>query len=383
MKKISTRILCWCNNPEEGAIDQARNIENHPCLSGNICLMPDTHQGYGMPIGGVVALKNAVSPNMVGVDIGCGIIAVRTSLTEISTEELKRIMGYVRSSVPVGKNHQLEAQKDVLFQDLTLWDLPVCGQEIGSAKKQLGTLGGGNHFIEIQKGDDGRIWFMIHTGSRNLGYKVANHYNNIAKQLCSQWRQDDVVKNDLAFLPVGTEAFVDYLKEMDICLKFAYANRIKISEKIKEAFEIVFFDISFSDAINIHHNYASLENHYDGNVYVHRKGAVLARKGTIGIIAGSQGTSSYIVEGLGSKSSLQSCSHGAGRTMSRTKAQENLNLEEEIRILNEKGVIHNIRNKKDLDEAPSAYKDIDIVMNEQSDLVKILVKLTPLAVVKG
>lgn len=384
------KILCWCKNPEDGAIKQAENILKHPCLVGNVCLMPDTHEGYGMPIGGVVALENAICPNMVGVDIGCGMLAVKTSLTEITTDELKKVLGGskenkagIRSNIPVGFDHHKKNQEHSIFEEERWEHTTICKQEFNSAKKQLGTLGGGNHFIEIQKGDDNHIWFMIHSGSRNLGYKVANHYNEIAKKLCTMWKQDEVVQNDLAFLPAGDKYFGEYLKEMKLCLDFAYANRQKMSEIIKNEFIRVFPNVEFIEEINIHHNYASIENHYGKNVWVHRKGATLARENTIGIIPGSQGTNSYIVQGLGNPKSLCSCSHGAGRKMSRKKAIENLDLAEEQAILDSRGILHSLRYKSSLDEAPSAYKDIDTVMEEQKDLVKILVKLEPLAVVKG
>ena len=390
MKKIDKSILCWCNNPEQEALKQAKNISKHPCLVGNVCLMPDTHAGYGMPIGGVVALKNAVCPNMVGVDIGCGMLAVKTSLTDITQEQLKSILGGskeykggIKSNIPVGFNHHKKEQEHEIFND-DRWELTeICKQELNSAKKQLGTLGGGNHFIEIQKGDDNHIWFMIHSGSRNLGYKVANYYNKIAETLCFLWKQDEVIKNELAFLPKGTKEFDNYLLEMNLSLDFAYANRQKMSDIIKNEFIRVFPDVEFINEINIHHNYAAIEHHYSQDVYVHRKGATLARENTIGIIPGSQGTHSYIVKGLGNKASLCSCSHGAGRKMSRKKAVETLNLQTEQKILDDKNILHSLRGKQYLDEAPSAYKDINTVMEEQKDLVKIITKLTPLAVVKG
>ena len=383
-------ILCWSNTPEDEAIRQAQNIEKHPWLVGNVCLMPDTHAGFGMPIGGVVALENAVCPNMTGVDAGCGMLAVKTSLTNIALNELKSILGGskenkggIRARIPVGFNHHKQDQEHHIFEDERWNTTFICNQEFESAKKQLGTLGGGNHFIEIQKGNDGHIWFMIHSGSRNLGYKVCKHYNEIAKELCTRWKQTEIVENDLAVLPRGTKEFDDYLSEMNLCLDFAYANRQKMSEVIKEEFIKVFPNVEFVQEINIHHNYASLENHFGRNVWVHRKGATLARENTIGIIPGSQGTSSYIVQGLGNPKSLCSCSHGAGRKMSRKKAVENLDLATEQAIQDSKGILHSLRCKNSLDEAPSAYKDIDTVMEEQKDLVKILVKLEPLAVVKG
>lgn len=388
MQKIKENILSWCNNPESESIKQAENLSKHPCLIGNVCLMPDTHCGYGMPIGGVVALKDAVSPNMVGVDVGCGMLAIKTSLTGISKEQLNQLLGGseeykggIKSNIPTGFNHHKEEQEHKIFNTGRWGFNKICFEEYSSAKKQLGTLGGGNHFIEIQKGDDDHIWFMIHSGSRNLGYKVAKYYNEIAEKLCKRWHQNEVVKNELAFLPKNTQEFEDYISEMTLCLDFAFANRQKMSELIQKEFKRVFNDIEFLDEINIHHNYANLENHYGQNVWVHRKGATLARENTIGIIPGSQGTSSYIVKGLGNPASLFSCSHGAGRKMSRKKAKETLSLDNENEIMG--NIIHNIHSKDQLDEAPSAYKNIDTVMKEQKDLVEILVKLKPLAVIKG
>lgn len=385
MKKLSDNILCWCENPEQGAVNQAINISHHPWLIGNVCLMPDTHEGYGMPIGGVAALYNAICPNMVGVDIGCGMLAVKTNLKveEVNIENLKKIMGKIRERVPVGFNHHSTQQLSPVFADETWNNTVVCLREFQSARYQIGTLGGGNHFIEIQKDENDNVWFMIHSGSRNLGKKVADFYNHQAIDMCNYWKHSEIVKNELAVLPLETAQAQAYLKEMNICLQFAYENRMLMAQRIMDSFADVLPNFNNMQMINIHHNYAAIEHHYGKDVWVHRKGATLAREGTIGIIPGSQGTCSYIVEGLGNEASLCSCSHGAGRKMSRIKAKQILTVEEEAKRLDDLGIIHSIRNVNDLDEAPSAYKDIDTVMEEQNDLVKILVKLTPLGVVKG
>ncbi len=383
MDKITKNILSWCKDLDENTLAQAKNIANHPCLIGNVCLMPDAHLGMGMPIGGVVAFKNAVSPNMVGVDIGCGMLAVKTSLTTISTDSLKSILSSIRQNIPLGMKHHQTPQAHPLFDREEWQQTTICAQEWQSAQNQLGTLGGGNHFIEIQSGDDGHIWIMIHSGSRNLGYKVAKHYDALAQDLCKQWFHNQVVDDKLAFLPKGTTEFDDYLREMNLCLEFAYANRQAMLHHIKNAFLEVEPQVEFQSEINIHHNYVALENHYNQNVWVHRKGATLANTNTIGIIPGSQGTSSYIVQGKGSRASLHSCSHGAGRVLSRTQAIAQLDFEEEKALLDKQGILHGLRNRNDLEEAARAYKDIDMVMENQKDLVEILVKLRPLAVVKG
>lgn len=396
MKVIATErrpIKMFLEDIEEGALDQAKNLANLPFVYKHIAIMPDSHQGYGMPIGAVMATKGVVIPNAVGVDIGCGMCAVKTSLTEIDTETLKKLMGEIRKVVPVGFNKHKEPQEKEFNETIYLTDSnlleidSVVSKEFGNAMHSIGTLGGGNHFIEIQKGDDGHIWIMIHSGSRNLGLKVANHYNKLAKELNEKWHSSVPKEHDLAFLPLNSKEGKMYLEEMNYCIKFAYANRELMMNRIKDCFMKV-FDISRNglwmdkEMINIAHNYASMESHGD-NVMVHRKGATLAREDTIGIIPGSQGTSSYIVKGKGNKESFTSCSHGAGRVMGRKQAQKTLNLEDEIKKLDDLGVIHSIRSKNDLDESVSCYKNIDTVMENQKDLVEILVKLRPLAVIKG
>lgn len=392
-------IKSWCEDPEEGALQQALNLSNLPFAFKHVALMPDTHQGYGMPIGGVLATKDVIIPQAVGVDVGCGMCAVKTSLTEIDTETLKKIMGGskehhggIRTVIPVGFNRHSKDQDESFMPDIAeylILDIPICSSEYLASLKQIGTLGGGNHFIEIQKGDDGHIWIMIHSGSRNLGYKVANHYNEIAKKLNEKYFSSVPKKFDLAFLPVDSEEGQAYIREMNYCVNFAFANRKLMMDRILEEFRRVIlgnsvsFDLWFDPMINIAHNYAALEHHFNEDVWVHRKGATLARENTIGIIPGSQGTSSYIVKGRGNPESFMSCSHGAGRKMSRTKAIETLDLEAEKKMMDEMGIIHSIRNKRDLDESASAYKDIDLVMAEQVDLVEQIVRLRPLAVIKG
>ena len=378
-------IKSWCENPEEGAIAQAKNLARLPFAFRQICLMPDTHVGYGMPIGGVMATQNVVVPYAVGVDIGCGMCAVRTSLTDISIEDLKLILKGIRKVIPVGFNKHAgySYQEYVLMPPSPCLENPVVDREFGNALVSLGTLGGGNHFVEIQKGD-GNIWIMIHSGSRNLGKQVADFYNKKAIEINERYFSRVPKAWQLAFLPVDSEEGQNYIAEMQYCVDFAFANRSLMMERIKACFNEGIDDhVEFGDMINIAHNYARLENHFGKNVWIHRKGATSARLGEIGIIPGSQGTSSYIVEGLGNPESFMSCSHGAGRKMGRKEAERTLNLEEEQKLLDDKGILHSVRGVHDLDEANGAYKDIDIVMEEQKDLVKIITRLSPLAVIKG
>jgi len=380
-------IKMWLENIETGALEQARNLASLPFAFKHIAIMPDSHQGYGMPIGGVLATKDVIIPNAVGVDIGCGMCAVKTGLTNIDAEILKRILGEIRGVVPVGFERHKEKQNEDLMPNVGLHpigSMPIKEQEYYSALKQIGTLGGGNHFIEIQKGSDGHIWIMIHSGSRNLGKQVADHYNKTAKELNAKWQSSIPKEYDLAFLPIDTEEGRAYIREMNYCVEFALANRKLMMRRCLEAFENVFgYPLAYEPIINIAHNYARMENHFGENVMIHRKGATLATKDTIGIIPGSQGTKSYIVRGKGNPESFNSCSHGAGRKMGRKEAERSLDLETEVKRLNDLGVLHAIRGKKDLDEAPGAYKSIDEVMKNQEDLVEILVELTPLAVIKG
>jgi tRNA-splicing ligase RtcB len=373
-------VKLWIDNIEDGAMAQTRNLANLPFAFRHVAIMPDAHQGYGMPIGGVLATIGAVIPNAVGVDIGCGMLAAPTSLTVADLPPLRDVMGRIRELVPVGFAHQAKEQPEELMPHLD--PLPVVSRQYVSALKQLGTLGGGNHFIEVQADPTGRVWIMIHSGSRNLGKQVADHYNKVAVELNALWLSEVPKAHELAFLPLETDEAQAYLAEMQYCVDFALANRQLMLERIVEAFGAGQITDE-TEIINIAHNYAAMENHFGKNVLVHRKGATKAYEGQLGIIPGSQGTASYIVGGLGNPESFKSCSHGAGRAMGRKDAKRRLNLEDEVAKLDRQGIIHGIRNVADLDEAAGAYKDIDEVMRQQADLVEIVTALRPLAVVKG
>ncbi len=370
-------IKLWLNDIEEGALQQARNLANLPFIHKWVAIMPDSHQGYGMPIGGVIAADGVIIPNAVGVDIGCGMGAVKTSTSGIDTDTLKLIMGRVHEAIPVGFNHHADAQDWEGFDRAP--DLKIIQQELNSARKQLGTLGGGNHFIEFQQDEAGTLWVMLHSGSRNFGLKAANVYHKQAQVLCERWHVS-LPDKDLAFLPIIDQAGHDYYAAMSFCLDFAQASRDHMMQAVMGIVSEVTGG-SEVDRVNIHHNYASMENHFGKNVWVHRKGATRVQAGERGIIPGSMGSSSYIVEGLGNPDSFHSCSHGAGRKMGRKDAGRRLNLEEEQAKM--AGIVHGLRNASDLDEAPGAYKDIDQVMENQTDLVKIAVRLKPLGSIKG
>lgn len=404
MKKIEPLnaklpILSWCDDLDPIAQEQATNLANHPVVVGHVALMPDCHAGYGMPIGGVIACKNAVIPNAVGVDIGCGMAAVQTDIQhEVSKEELRDIINRIKDRIPMGEGHAhkepqkwngIEIMTNCMFHtphphgwfDTKMWDL---------AKRNLGTLGGGNHFIEIQKGSDGYLWLMLHSGSRNLGYQIAKYYNDVAKKLNDKW-YSAVPSNDLAFLPADSQEGQDYIDDMNFALSYAQENRKRMMEIVQECvWEVIPHGVT--EEINIHHNYAALEHHLGKNLWVHRKGATSARDGQFGIIPGAMGSYSYIVEGKGLPSSFMSCSHGAGRTMSRTKASATLereNCDEAMKGIVWDGFKKRRGRKKqedpkyDLSESQYAYKDISSVMEAQTDLVKKVVELRTLAVLKG
>lgn len=376
-------IKLWLNDIEDGALEQAKNLARLPFAFKWVSIMPDAHQGYGMPIGGVLATRQVVIPNAVGVDIGCGVRAVRSSLTDFpdGTKDVKAIIGRIREEIPVGFAHRTRALPWTGFDAMP--NVPVVEEQAKSARLQLGTLGGGNHFIEIQKGSDGHIWLMLHSGSRNFGLQIAKEYHRIAQELCERWFSD-IPHPDLAFLPIDSLEGAQYLSAMNFALDFARENRRAMMWIIKDIVsDWGSRDITFGDDIDVHHNYACLEYHFGHNVMVHRKGAISARRGQPGIIPGSQGTKSYIVGGLGSPDSFTSCSHGAGRKIGRKEAQRALSLDDEKYKLDAQGIVHSIRNVSDLDEAPGAYKDIDAVMENQKDLVDIVVELAPLGVVKA
>ena len=390
MKQVITSekqpIKLWLDDIEEGSLAQAQNLANLPFIFKHVAVMPDAHLGYGMPIGGVMASEEMVIPNAVGVDIGCGMCAVKTSLTSISTEKLKLVLGGIRNTIPLGFKHHNKKQHSSLMpkvQSGRIEDLPLVSREYSNARTQLGTLGGGNHFIEIQKGNDGHVWLMIHSGSRNIGFKVANYYNRLAIDLNRRWGSTIPYKWQLAFLPINDGSGRIYLQEMQYCVDFAYANRKLMMERVKDALIAVVQPVTFEPMINIAHNYAAMETHFHKDVMVHRKGATSARKGEIGIIPGSQGSPSYIVRGKGERESFQSCSHGAGRKMGRKQAKRQLDLEHEQKLLEDLGILHSVCSKRDLDEASGAYKNIDEVIENQLDLIEVLIELRPLAVIKG
>lgn len=370
-------IKSWASDIEEGALIQAKNLAELAFAFKHIAIMPDVHEGYGMPIGGVLACKGMIIPNAVGVDIGCGLMAIKTDIREINRDDIKKLVNTAYKLIPSGFRHHKKPQ---------LWDgfknapeTKIFKQELESAKRQIGSLGGGNHFCSIEQGSDGQIWLMIHSGSRNLGYKVANYYNEIAKKINEKTCL--VPKNfDLSPLDMALKEGREYFDAMNYCLEFAKANREMLFHQFYGIFQELSGSKEILQKIDIHHNYASMESHFGEEVIVHRKGATRARQSELGIIPGSMGTPSYIVEGLGNTESFMSCSHGCGRVMGRKQA--NRTFTEEMANKAMEGIYYKDW-KGDYAEAPMAYKDIEEIMENQKELVKALVKLTPLGVMKG
>ncbi|WP_035588385.1 RtcB family protein [Hippea jasoniae] len=379
-------IKLWTEKIEEGALKQAINLSNLPFAFSHIAIMPDVHEGFGMPIGAVAAFEDVVIPHAVGVDIGCGMHAIKTILTEIDKRSLQAIVKLIKGTIPVGfEKHKTAQNKDLMPKQKSKLNRSfICFKEYDNALYSLGTLGGGNHFIEIQKGSDGFIWIMIHSGSRNLGKQIADHYNNIAKKINEKAGYPIPPSWELAYLETNSLEGQSYLEEMHFAIEYAKSNRKLMANRIVDIFEMVLSKKDIVDKeYDVIHNYASYEKHFSKKVWVHRKGAIRAFEGDICIIPGSQGSKSYIATGKGNPDSFKSSSHGAGRVLSRHKARKNLSLTEEIKKLNKMGIIHSLKSKRDLDEAPSAYKDISEVINNQLDLIEPVVELTPLAVIKG
>lgn len=386
---------------EQDCLTQAYHLSMLPFAAKHIALMPDTHSGYGMPIGGVLAADGVIIPNAVGVDIGCGMCYFGTNipvkiLKETSTPSgalLQMVIGTIMRNIPVGFSHHKKPQPCHALDNAKISELTGIDElmpEIDAGYYQVGTLGGGNHFIEIQEDQDGYVAVMLHSGSRNFGYKICKYFNNKAKELNKKWFSSVPPEWDLAFLPVDSDEGQQYIAWMNLALEFASENRDRMLRKVREIlYGLVkkytgFTGIEETPVVNCHHNYAALEHFNGKNLWIHRKGAIRARVGDVGIIPGAMGSKSYIVRGLGNPESFNSCSHGAGRNSSRKKAKEIYDVQSVIEDLKCRGVVVG-KNKKDdiTEECRWAYKDIDYVMSQQTDLVQVIKELNTIGVVKG
>lgn len=384
-------IYLYLKELEPGAREQAEWCARLPHAFHHLALMPDAHQGYAMPVGGVMAMKGAVMPNAVGVDIGCGMVAARTSMTvRDAGGNLEKLAQEILYRIPVGFDWHKQPQEGEVLDRILLKGkmksklkerMPVVAERSDEARYQLGTLGGGNHFIELQADEEGFLWVMLHSGSRNVGLQIANHYHNLAKQYCSS--QGLGLPRDYAFLPLHLPEADQYLAEMQWAMDFAMQNRLHMLEDIFDVMRKV-FGIAVRETLQVrtHHNYAAWETHFGERVLVHRKGAVRAVEGELVTIPGSMGTSSYIGRGKGYPASFQSCSHGAGRRMGRIQAKKQFSQEDFLKQIGDVIVV-TPRLSAVLDESPAAYKNIEEVMRQQDEMVEIAFRLRPLAVVKG
>lgn len=388
-------IKVWLENEEQMddvCLQQSMNLANIPFIKHWVSLMPDTHQGFGMPIGGVIAIDGHIIPNAVGVDIGCGVAFCMSNLKKSDFTEVqkKAAIAGILKAIPVGfqrRKEALESEEIKAFFETTTYrfdKIKTLYNEIENAQYQLGTLGGGNHFIELQLDESDQVGIMIHSGSRNFGYKIANYFDEKASIYCKKTNDSKANKRKLAYLKADSEAGRDYLAWMDLALTFAQANRRLMMVEVQNILRDLFPEVVFDPILNVHHNYVALEEHFGEQLWVHRKGAIKAEKGQLGIIPGAMGSYSYIVEGRGSQESFNSCSHGAGRHFSRRQAIKSLTREEVIQDLKQMGIdIGTPRDSLVADESRFAYKDIHFVMNQQTDLVTILKELKTFMVVKG
>jgi tRNA-splicing ligase RtcB len=366
---------------ESVALDQLRNIGNLPYIHKHVAVMPDVHFGKGATVGSVIAMKGAVSPAAVGVDIGCGMAAVLTNLTSHDLgDDLPMIRAAIERAIPVGFNghDQAVGAKGVTEHWAGFARLhPDVWKDEARAMRQVGTLGGGNHFIELCLDTEDRVWLMLHSGSRNVGKCIAEAHIKIAKELPHNGELPD---RDLAVFLSNTPEMASYRHDLQWAQKYALLNRDTMLTLYKQVMRAHFPQVTFGFEVNAHHNYVSEEHHFGEDVLVTRKGAISAQLGEYGIIPGSMGTKSYIVKGLGNPESFHSASHGAGRRMSRTKAKK---LFTEDDLAAQTAGVECRKDRGVVDEIPAAYKDIEQVMWNQRDLVEIEAELRQVLCVKG
>ena len=385
-RNVPIRMWAPANEVDSKVIAQLKNVAALPWVAHHVAVMPDVHLGKGATVGSVIAMRGAVAPAAVGVDLGCGMAAVETSLKASDLpDDLRRLRLAIEAAIPVGRN----------AHDQPAWEragdeLRAAGQALmdryaglgahvhpGTVSAQIGTLGGGNHFIEVCLDSKDSVWLMLHSGSRHVGKELAEHHMRIAQRL----RHNEALEDrELAVFLASTPAFDAYRRDLFWAQEYARFNRETMLRLLAEIVRRFWPRVTMAEPISCHHNYVAEEVHYGDELLVTRKGAIRAGRGELGIIPGSMGTKSYIVRGLGNAASFESASHGAGRRMSRSEARRRFNLAdlaeqtEGVECRKDSGVI---------DEAPKAYKNIDRVMEQQQDLVEIVAELKQIVCVKG
>lgn len=378
-------VLSWVTHGltiEEEAM--LRNVSRLPCIFKHVALMPDAHLGKGSMVGSVIATKDAVIPATVGVDIGCGMMAVKTPFKSgILDGKMAEFRHEIERAIPVGFNSYKESvDESSRWKGWETFDDLHRGvkDRMKKAMVQLGTLGGGNHFIEVCLDTEDNVWLMLHSGSRNIGKELADRHIATAKSL---HRLSELPSPDLAYFISGTDEFKAYWRDLEWAQSYAMKNREIMMSRLLRSFNRMFNgqkEFRPEIKVNCHHNYVAVEEHFGEKVYVTRKGAINAEAERYGIIPGSMGAKSFIIKGLGNPQSFNSCSHGAGRKMSRTKAKSKFTIDDlklqtsGVECRKDQGVV---------DEIPGAYKNIEEVMRAQNDLVEVVAELKQVICVKG
>jgi tRNA-splicing ligase RtcB len=385
-------VKVYTDDVEASARQQLVNLSQLPIIHHHVAAMPDVHTGIGATVGSVIATRRAIIPAAVGVDIGCGMMAARTSLTgnDLDEPRLKRVFDQISRDVPVGREqhdekHALTAVAKPHERALRkiLHAHPQLEKRFPRTQKwvcQMGSLGGGNHFIEVCLDEASRVWAMLHSGSRGIGNAIGTYFIELARRDAER-QQLHLPDRDLAYFQEGAEHFDDYVEAVGWAQGYAAANRDAMMDLVLAAMRrhLTAFEVT-DEAVNCHHNYVEREHHYGADVWVTRKGAIRARRGDLGIIPGSMGARSYVVRGKGSEESFQSCAHGAGRRMSRTQAQKKFTRQD---LAEQTAGIVCRKDSGVIDEIPGAYKPIDEVMANQTDLVEVLHTLKQVVCVKG
>lgn len=383
---MTTDVISFASVLEEAALNQAKATATMPFIYPHVALMPDAHYGLGSSVGTVFGTKGAIIPAAVGVDIGCGMIGVRTQFTasDLEGRDLTRLRDSLERAIPLSPgNYNKGALEDSALVKIGELEALAEKNDVDLShspkwKQQLGSLGGGNHFIELCLDEEDRVWMFLHSGSRGVGNKIAQKHIRIARDACAG---EDLPDRDLAYLTEGTREFNDYLRELEWAQRFAFLNREEMMDRFAgQLGRFVGTPVREIERINCHHNYTVEEEHYGETVWLTRKGAVLADEGTMALIPGSMGTASYVVEGKGNREALRSAPHGAGRRMSRTQAKKTFTAKDLDNRMS--GIVYR-PGKEWIDEIPDAYKDIDQVMADATDLVSVRHKLRQIVNVKG
>lgn len=386
------KLLNWASQVDGNTLEQAEETASMPFVHPHIALMPDAHSGKGSAVGTVIPTRGAVIPAAVGVDIGCGMIAVRTQFTkadiEVNSRTLSELREAIEEAIPLSPgNYNRTDRLNYYFARDKITELEVRAEKDGvdlshspKWREQLGSLGGGNHFIELCLDEEDRVWLFLHSGSRGVGNKIAQKHIKVAQDLCKTWHID-LPNRDLAYLPQGIPEFWEYIRELRWAQRFAYLNRAEMMDRFVNVFRRwIGPPVIEEERINCHHNYTEQEQHFGSDVWLTRKGAVNAHPGIKAVIPGSMGTRSYVVVGKGSKPGLCSAPHGAGRRFSRTEARKRFT---EADLADAMKGIEYRHGAEWIDEIPSAYKDIDVVMEDAADLVQVLHELRQILNVKG